>query len=137
MSKTTANPAIQGITGGYNGNSVTLKIFITFFAGLAMYNSVELVIMIFLTFKRYNGLYFWSLLISGIGIIFYALGFLLKFLNITTGNLRWLAVVFLSIGWYPMITGQSLVLWSRLHLIVSGKRGDRYRSHIVSSPDSR
>ena len=114
-----------GVTGGYQGNSQTLRIFIVFFAGLAMYNAVELSVMIFLTFKRYSGLYFWSLLISGLGIIPYALGFLLKFMEITTGNLKWLAVFFLSIGWYPMITGQSLVLWSRLHLIVTGERGDR------------
>lgn len=95
-----------GITGGYDGNSQSLRIFIVFFAGLAIYNAIELTFMIFLTFNRYRGLYFWSLLLSGLGIIFYALGFLLKFMNITTGNLRWLAIVFLTIGWYPMITGQ-------------------------------
>lgn len=55
--------------------------------------------MVFLTFKHFHGLYFWSLLISGIGIIPYALGFLLKFMNITTGNTKWLAVVLLTVGW--------------------------------------
>ena len=115
-----------GVTGGYNGDSLTLKLFIVFFAGLAMYNAVELTFMIFFTFARYKGLYFWSLLISGLGIIPYALGFLLKFMEITgQGNLRWLAIFFLTIGWYPMITGQALVLWSRLHLILSGERGDK------------
>ena len=114
-----------GIAGGYNGHSNTLRIFIVFFAGLAMYNAVELVIMVFLTFKRFQGVYFWSLLLSSFGIIPYALGFLLKFMKITTGNLRWLSIFFLTIGWYPMITGQALVLWSRLHLIVNGSRGDR------------
>lgn len=114
-----------GVTGGYQGDSQTLRIFIVFFAGLAMYNAVELSVMVFLTFKRFSGLYFWSLLLSGIGIIPYALGFLLKFMEITTGSLKWLAVVLLTIGWYPMITGQALVLWSRLHLIVQGERGDK------------
>ena len=28
-------------------------------------------------------------------------------------------------AWYAMVTGQAVVLWSRLHLVVSGKRGDR------------
>jgi hypothetical protein len=46
-------------------------------------------------------------------------------MNVTTGNLRWLALFFLTIGWWPMITGQALVLWSRLHLILSGQRGER------------
>ncbi len=45
----------QGITGGYMGNSLTLKVFICFFAGLAMYNAIELAFMIFLTFQRYRG----------------------------------------------------------------------------------
>ncbi|KAF2725709.1 hypothetical protein K431DRAFT_188774, partial [Polychaeton citri CBS 116435] len=115
----------SGITHGYDGNSITLKIFIVLLAGLAMYNALELIFMCLLTFARHKGLYFWSLFWASVGIIPYALGFMLKFLNITTGNLRWLAVFFLTIGWYPMITGQSLVLWSRLHLIVSGERGER------------
>ncbi|KAK4539593.1 hypothetical protein LTR36_010529 [Oleoguttula mirabilis] len=114
-----------GITGGYNGNSETLRIFIVFFAGLAMYNAAELLITIFLNFNRYSGLYFWSLFWAGLGIIPYALGFLLKFMNFTTGNMRWIAIVLLTVGWYPMITGQALVLWSRLHLIVRDERGDR------------
>ena len=114
-----------GITGGYNGNSLTLKIVICFFAGLAMYNAIELTFMIFLTFQRYRGLYFWSLLLSGIGIIPYALGFLLKFMELAKGELKWLAITLLTIGWYPMITGQALVLWSRLHLIVQGEKGDK------------
>lgn len=114
-----------GITGGYDGNSETLRIFIVFFAGLAMYNAAELIVMILLNFNRYSGLYFWSLFWAGLGIIPYALGFLLKFMNFTTGNLRWIAVVLLTVGWYPMITGQALVLWSRLHLIVRGERGER------------
>ena len=90
-----------------------------------MYNAVELIAMISLTFTRHRGLYYWSLLISSIGIIPYSLGFFLKFDNQTPGDLRWLSVVLLTVGWYPMITGQSLVLWSRLHLIVSGERGER------------
>lgn len=111
-----------GITGGYNGNSEALRIIIVFFAGLAIYNACELVMMVFLTFNHYRGLYFYSLLFSGLGIIPYALGFLLKLMNITTGDAKWVAVVLLSIGWYPMITGQALVLWSRLHLILNGER---------------
>lgn len=114
-----------GITGGYNGNSQTLRIFIVFFAGLAVYNACELIIMVLLTFHRYRGLYFWSLLIAACGIIPYSLGFLLKFMNITTGNARWAAVVMLTVGWWPMITGQSIVLWSRLHLILNGVRGEK------------
>jgi hypothetical protein len=114
-----------GITAGYNGQSDSLRIVIIFLSGLAMYNAVELIAMISLTFTRHRGLYYWSLMISSIGIIPYSLGFFLKFDNQAPGELRWLPVVMLTVGWYPMITGQSLVLWSRLHLLVSGERGER------------
>ena len=64
-----------GITAGYNGQSDSLRIVIIFLSGLAMYNAIELITMIFLTFTRHRGLYYWSLLISSIGIIPYSLGF--------------------------------------------------------------
>lgn len=38
------------------------------------------------------------------------------------------------VGWYAMITGQSFVLWSRLHLIVTGPRGEaiiRYTKWMI------
>ena len=114
-----------GITAGYDGQSDSLRIVIIFLSGLAMYNAVELIAMISLTFTRYRGLYYWSLLISSIGIIPYSLGFFLKFDNLAPGGLRWIAIVLITVGWYPMITGQALVLWSRLHLIVNGARGER------------
>jgi hypothetical protein len=114
-----------GITAGYDGQSDSLRIVIIFLSGLAMYNAIELIAMISLTFTRYRGLYYWSLLVSSIAIIPYSLGFFLKFDNLAPGDLRWIAIVLLTIGWYPMVTGQSVVLWSRLHLIVSGARGDR------------
>ncbi len=95
-----------------------------------MYNSVELVAIILFTFKKYQGLYFWSLLLSSIGILPYALGFLLKYMSVTTGNARWGAIFLLTIGWYPMITGQALVLWSRLHLLLQGSRGDKIMKYV-------
>ncbi len=66
-SSSNANSPGQGITGGYEGNSLTLKVCIAFFLGLAIYNVVELLVLIFGTFQRFRGLYFWSLVISGLG----------------------------------------------------------------------
>jgi hypothetical protein len=127
VTASSSNPssAGQGITGGYEGDSLTLKICIAFFLGLAMYNVVELLVLIFGTFSRFRGLYFWSLVISGIGIIPYALGFLFKYFEILKGPASWFSVFLLTIGWYPMVTGQAIVLWSRLHLVVTGDQGDR------------
>lgn len=103
-SSSNLNSAGQGITGGYEGESLALKVCIAFFLGLAMYNVVELLVLIFGTFQRFRGLYFWSLVISGLGIIPYSLGFLFKYFSILTGPSRWVSVVLLTIGWYPMVS---------------------------------
>lgn len=119
--------ASSGITGGYTGSSLSFQCIIAFFIGLALYNVIELTILVFVTFNRYKGLYFWSLLISSWGVVPYSLGFLIKFFRI--GNPRegyegptWAAVILLTIGWYSMVTGQSVVLWSRLHLLTRNQK---------------
>lgn len=124
-SSSSYSSAGEGITGGYEGDSLTIKVLIAFFLGLALYNVVELQVLIFGTFSRFKGLYFWSLVISGWGIIPYAVGFIFKYFSILTGGAKWFSVFLLSIGWYPMVTGQAVVLWSRLHLIVTGEKGDK------------
>lgn len=140
-------------------NSETFRIFIVFFLGLGIYNACEILLTTLFYFKHYRGLYFWSLLCAAWGIIPYAIGFLIKFMNIVTGKGTLIAAVIVNLGecckpgtlsllagaehdcflvldlvtwtkpsplgWYPMITGQAFVLWSRLHLVVSGERGDR------------
>ena len=64
---------------GYTGDSLDLKIVIAFLIGLALYNAIELIVLILVTFNKYRGLYFWSMVISGVGIMPYSLGFLIKF----------------------------------------------------------
>jgi len=91
--------------------ALTLMVFIS----VAIYNVVELTLIIFVTFKRRNGLYFYSLLVATWGIVPYTLGFFFKFYNISTPTVLYLT--FIAIGWPCMVTGQSLVLYSRLHLI--------------------
>ncbi|CDM27411.1 hypothetical protein DTO013E5_8520 [Penicillium roqueforti] len=90
------------------------------FAALAWYNSIELVILCFFSFRRWKGIYFWSLLISSGCIIPYTLGYVLLFFR--TGVTPWLCVTLVQLGWYGMITGQSVVLWSRLHLVLQNRR---------------
>jgi hypothetical protein len=50
--------AAQGILGGYDGSSLALQVIIGLGLGLTMYNAVELVVLILITFSRYRGLYF-------------------------------------------------------------------------------
>jgi hypothetical protein len=111
----------EGITGPYEGDSIPLRFTIATFLGVAMYNSIELAILVFVTFTRYRGLYFWSLFIAGVvGVLPYSVGFLLKYFNILES--LYPALVLLSVGWWIMITGQSFVLYSRLHLVVRNEK---------------
>ncbi|KAL4992412.1 hypothetical protein BDW68DRAFT_78594 [Aspergillus falconensis] len=111
----------NGITGGYSGDSLGIQITIATLAGITWYNAIELIALVFVTFSDYRGLYFWSLLISSsVGLIPYSLGFLLKFFNLTSAT--WLSVTFITVGWYCMVTGQAVVLYSRLHLVLPNQR---------------
>lgn len=90
------------------------------FTAVAWYNVAELNIQVFLTFKRHRGLYFWSLLITSYGCVLHALGFLLKFFQLIHND--YISVTVITIGWYAMVTGQAVVLYSRLHLVVREQR---------------
>lgn len=107
----------DGVTGGYMGDSLAIKITLATFIGISWYNSLELIILIFVTFSQYRGLYFWSLLLcAALGVVPYSLGFLLKFFKLTP--VLPVSITLLTFGWYFMVTGQSIVLYSRLHLVV-------------------
>lgn len=85
------------------------------FISVALYNSVELVVLILLTFKRYKGLYFWALLLSTMmGTISASIAALLDTFNI--GPL-WLFLTLSNTGFWFMVPGQSIVLYSRLNLV--------------------
>ncbi|KAJ5722198.1 hypothetical protein N7488_000233 [Penicillium malachiteum] len=87
--------------------------------GISWYNALELIVLCFATFKRYGGLYFWCLLIASFSIIPFGLGYLLIIYNIYN-NL--FPVAMELIAWVGMVTGQSLVLWSRLHLVLQNPK---------------
>jgi hypothetical protein len=92
------------------------KYVVAAFAAITWYNSVELVVLCLFTFKRYQGWYFWSLLIASASLTPHALGFLFFFFPL--GVSPYFAVTLIILGWYCMVTGHSLILWSRLHLVL-------------------
>jgi hypothetical protein len=106
--------------GTYSGQSLVLILSIVTLLGLAIYNSIELVILILCTFRRWRGLYFWSLLLSGLlGVVPQAVSFLLKDLALAP---LWFSLTLSTLGWYFMVTGQAVVLYSRLNLLVNDPR---------------
>jgi hypothetical protein len=106
----------MGYAGSPANDGPALSTTIVAFMALALYNAVELDVIIFSSFKRRRGLYFWSFLAATNGIIPHNIGFLLK--NVLNSRTFSLYITLVSIGWVPMVTGQSLVLYSRLHLII-------------------
>ncbi|KAH8648202.1 hypothetical protein BGZ60DRAFT_390730 [Tricladium varicosporioides] len=102
--------------GKSSNNTPASQTAIVVFIAIALYNVVELNFIIFATFKRRGGLYFWSFIVSTWGIAFYSTGFLIKDLQLSSKS--FLYVTMIIIGWCSMVTGQSVVLYSRLHLIL-------------------
>ncbi|KAF2624111.1 integral membrane protein [Macroventuria anomochaeta] len=104
-----------------------LKVIVVVFLSVAIYNFLELNVQIFTTFKRRKGLYFWSFTIATWGILFNSIGYLLKHLEVTKeGNVY---ATIILIGWCSMISGQSVVLYSRLHIVMHNTK--RLRAVLI------
>jgi hypothetical protein len=101
-------------------SNLPLHMSLAAFTGIAWYNVVELNISVYMTFKRRRGLYFWSVVACIQGIACHSAAFILKLYGVVT--IYQVTVTMITIGWYLMVTGQALVLYSRLHLVVSDTR---------------
>ncbi|KAM5349838.1 hypothetical protein ACJ41O_006343 [Fusarium nematophilum] len=103
-----------------NTKNGVIAVVICVFISIAYYNVLELNVYIFGTFKQRHGLYFWSFLIATWGIAFNGTGYLIKHLALT--DVANLYATLILIGWCTMITGQSVVLYSRLHIVMHNQR---------------
>ncbi|KAL2126989.1 hypothetical protein VTI74DRAFT_11499 [Chaetomium olivicolor] len=108
-------PADSGISRDSVPTGSTLTAIIVF-VSLSLYNVAELSFIILATFKRRGGLYFWSFVIATWGIAPYSVGFLIKALQLVGHS--WVYVTMIVVGWCCMVTGQSVVLYSRLHIVL-------------------
>jgi hypothetical protein len=101
--------------------NLTVWSILAVFTALPLWMTVELTAWIFYTFRRYTGLYFLSVLACTWGVTLHSIGFVLKF---CVPSCNWIfSVILAEIGWVGMVTGFSVVLYSRLRLLVS--------SHLV------
>ena len=103
-----------------DSTNLAIHMAIAAFTGIAWANVVELNLAVYMIFKRKRGLYFWSVVLCIQGIALHSLGFLLKLYGVV--SLYQVTITIVTVGWYLMVTGQSLVLYSRLHLVVSDTR---------------
>ncbi|PHH92697.1 hypothetical protein CDD83_5934 [Cordyceps sp. RAO-2017] len=104
--------AAKGRDPDPEGSWTTIIVFVS----IALYNVLELNFLIASTFKKYRGLYFWSLMVSTWGVAFNAVGYLMRTLR--TDPSGYFHSTIILIGWCTMVTGQSLVMYSRLHFVL-------------------
>ncbi|GAB1316428.1 hypothetical protein MFIFM68171_06638 [Madurella fahalii] len=120
-----------GIEAG-SRNGTTLVVVLVFLS-LCFYNVLELTLIIFTTFKRRSGLYFWSFIISTWGVAIWSLGFLLKNTGVASHipNAYLLYMTFVEVGFVCMVTGQSVVLYSRLHIVLHSRKKLRFALAMI------
>src|SRR6266699_1312195 len=109
----------RGFGSAENSLSQTSMIIIIVFLTISIYNVIELICIIFGAFNRYTGLYFWSFLTATLGIALSCTGFFIKYFG--SPSLGYFSCTLSLIGWVCMVTGQSMVLWSRLHLVLQNR----------------
>ncbi|KAH7305417.1 hypothetical protein B0I35DRAFT_338082, partial [Stachybotrys elegans] len=97
------------------------------FISISLYNVFELSFIIWWVFKRRGGSYFWSFVVATYGIPTYAAGFLLKYTGPDSTATVYAYATLIAIGWVCVVTGQSAVLWSRLHLVLR----DEFKLRLV------
>lgn len=114
---------------GTDTERVIVTIIICVFISIALYNVLELTVSIFTSFKRRSGLYFWSILIATWGIAFNGTGYLLMHLSLTSEALIYATIIL--IGWCSMVTGQSVVLYSRLHIVMHHQKRLRLVLYMI------
>ncbi|KAI3327739.1 hypothetical protein HD806DRAFT_332903 [Xylariaceae sp. AK1471] len=95
--------------------SFSNRVLITVFSSIAIYSTIELVVLILSTFRRRSGLYFWSLIVATGGTCIYSVSWILHDYGLV--KIREITTVMMVASWNCMVTGESLVLYSRLHLL--------------------
>ncbi|KAM9873923.1 integral membrane protein [Verticillium dahliae] len=98
------------------------------FFGVAVYNCVEIIVILLDRFKRHNGLYFWSMVVTTFSILLHSVVVLIRYYGLGP-NFPLAALT--CVGWYGMVTAFSVVLYSRLHLVVSDASKTRWVAIMI------
>lgn len=98
-------------------NLVILEVVAMFSIGA--YNALEVGLSAFNHFTKYRGLYFWSLQVASWGILLHAIPAQIRYMEVAPNMNTYIPFL---IGWYAMVTGQPVVLYSRLHIVTTNTR---------------
>ncbi|KAK1561589.1 uncharacterized protein LY79DRAFT_574052 [Colletotrichum navitas] len=111
---------MAGETGSISVSQAQAMVMVAF-AATAYYNTIETFFSIFTTFKRRQGRYFWSMIVANTGININVTAFVLRYFGYYHQTVT-ASSIMIPFAWYAMVTGQAIVLWSRLHLVVHSQR---------------
>ena len=98
----------------------TVYCLIAAFSAVPMWMTLELTFQIYATFKKYSGLYFWSLLFCTWSVTIQQIGRICTYL--VPGCNQVFSLTFTMLGWVGTVTGFAVVLYSRLHLVTRSRR---------------
>ncbi|KAI1401780.1 integral membrane protein [Hypoxylon fuscum] len=94
------------------------------FVGISWYIGAEVNVSLFMLFKRWRGLYFWSCALSSWGLILQPLFIILADFEVWT-DLKG-SITMIALTWVIMVVPQSWVLYSRLHLVMHEEKTLRW-----------
>ncbi|OKL56109.1 hypothetical protein UA08_08686 [Talaromyces atroroseus] len=92
-----------------------LRSLVAAFTALPLWMTIELTVSVLYVFRRWSGLYFWSVLVTTWSISVHAIGFLLSYCVPSCNQIA--SSVLAEVGWVGMVSGFAVVLYSRLNLI--------------------
>ena len=119
----------DGIHGLVPVSTSTEVGFISAFMTLSIYMVLEFHVQVFRFFKKRRGLYFWSLLVLAWGVLLHSIGYLL---NWFAPDCPWeLYALIDAIGWSMMVTAESLVLYSRMHLVTRDRKVHQFVLRMI------
>lgn len=95
---------------------------------IGTYGGLEVILASIEFFKEYRGLYFWSMQIAAWGIVSFSLVTQVTYLR---GPPELYLLILGLLAWCAMVTGQALVLYSRLHLVVNDTRYLRFVLYLI------
>jgi hypothetical protein len=82
------------------------------FIGIAWMCQFQVVVLGYITFKRFSGLYFWSICSATIAVFIFTLGVVLYHFEL--GNrLGWLSSLLVTVGYLAFIPSEYSIIYSR------------------------
>ncbi|KAI1090518.1 hypothetical protein F5B19DRAFT_494342 [Rostrohypoxylon terebratum] len=120
---------MSNLPGPDHGKGWWIDVLVGAFFGIAVYNAFEVYILMLEIFRQRNTLYFSTILVANTGVLLCPL-YTLAFWGLAPVMPM---AVLTSLGWILMSTGQSLVLYLRLHLVIRDRQKPRWILYLIIS----